>query len=307
MEVRKHFSLIGWAYAVFLILSTAFQFLMAFMLSLVPGFSIGMNGAMLLSQLTMYLFAFPAFHMVMMRIPGWKPEVKGKLSASELLLWMFFCFGITYLGNILGQVLMWAVEGISNQPMESPVEAMVHEMDIPVLFLSTVIVAPVMEELMFRKYLIDRIIPFGQKTVMLISGVSFGLFHGNFYQFFYACGIGMVFAYIYSRTGKIRYSILLHMALNFMGGVVPMLILRQMGDTGLWGVMLLMCQSAFMMASIVSAIVLLFCFVLKQQLYGGWAEVTRQKLVRSVVTAPGVLAVFVITAALFVINFLPSA
>ena len=45
---------------------------------------------------------------------------------------------------------------------------------------------------MFRKLLIDRIVPFGQRVAVVVSGLAFGLFHGNFYQFFYAFSLGAV-------------------------------------------------------------------------------------------------------------------
>ena len=37
---------------------------------------------------------------------------------------------------------------------------------------------------------------------------------------FYAFLLGLVFGYVYLRTGKLRYSIILHMLINFMGSVL---------------------------------------------------------------------------------------
>ena len=56
------------------------------------------------------------------------------------------------------------------------------------------------------------------------QGLFFALFHGNFYQFFYALLLGMVFAWLYSSTGRIRYNIMLHMLINLMGGVLPIMM-----------------------------------------------------------------------------------
>ena len=81
---------------------------------------------------------------------------------------------------------------------------------------------------MFRKILIDRAIVFGDKTAILLSGLLFGLFHGNFYQVFYAFGVGCVLAYVYIRTGKIWYSISLHMAVNFFNGFLSASLLRNL-------------------------------------------------------------------------------
>ena len=47
----------------------------------------------------------------------------------------------------------------------------------------------------------------------------FGLFHGNLNQFVYTFLVGAFWAFIYVKTGRLRYTIYLHMALNFMGSV----------------------------------------------------------------------------------------
>ena len=49
---------------------------------------------------------------------------------------------------------------------------------------------------------------------MLVSAMMFGLYHGNLAQFVYAFGIGIFFAFIYMRTGKIWYTIIFHMFVN---------------------------------------------------------------------------------------------
>ena len=58
----------------------------------------------------------------------------------------------------------------------------------------------------------------------MINGLCFGLFHGNLAQFFYTAILGMILAYVYIRTGKILYTMGIHACLNFLGGVLPMLV-----------------------------------------------------------------------------------
>ncbi len=94
--------------------------------------------------------------------------------------------------------------------------------------LFSVVLAPVMEELIFRKVLIDRTIVYGDKAAVVLSGLLFGVFHGNFHQFFYAFGLGCIFAYVYIRTGKLKYTISLHMAVNMLGGFLSSLLLQQL-------------------------------------------------------------------------------
>ena len=58
-----------------------------------------------------------------------------------------------------------------------------------------------------------------------VSAISFGLFHGNLTQFFYATLLGLIFGYVYTKTGKVIYSMALHMLVNFFGGFVARIFL----------------------------------------------------------------------------------
>ena len=64
-----------------------------------------------------------------------------------------------------------------------------------------VLCAPVAEELIFRKLLIDRLTQYGEGVAVLFSGLMFGLFHGNLNQFVYAFVLGLCFGFIYVKTG----------------------------------------------------------------------------------------------------------
>ena len=88
------------------------------------------------------------------------------------------------------------------------------------------LLAPFLEELIFRKQIIDRLGKYGEKTAIFFSGITFGLFHMNLFQFFYAFGLGVIFAYVYTRTRMLRYSVIMHMIINFMGAVIAPAIVR---------------------------------------------------------------------------------
>ena len=55
---------------------------------------------------------------------------------------------------------------------------------------------------------------------IFVSAAIFGLIHGNFYQFAYAFLLGALFALIYVKTGKLIYSTIYHIIINFFGAVV---------------------------------------------------------------------------------------
>ena len=51
----------------------------------------------------------------------------------------------------------------------------------------------------------------------------FMLMHGNIIQYPYAFAVGAVCAWVYLQTGSIWTTILLHAAVNFVGGVLPLI------------------------------------------------------------------------------------
>ena len=163
----------------------------------------------------MYLFAFPACCLMLWILPGKAPERK-RLTAKQFLTLLPICFCLMYAGNLVGTILSLVLSGgeaenaVANYAMDSS----------PLKILVMVILAPMLEELICRKLLIDRTVRYGEKLSVLMSGLIFGLLHQNLFQFFYAFALGSVFAYVYVRTGRIRYTVILHMIVNFLGAVV---------------------------------------------------------------------------------------
>lgn len=305
MEARRQFSRLGWAYVVFFLVSTGMQYVAGLILVLLQtmGFEgLNMNVAMLLSQFTMYGIGFPVFYLLAKRIPAWERSEGKRIGAGKMILCVIFCFGVTYLGNFIGQFLMMAAGMVRGSAIENPVNSLVMGMSPWAVFLSTVLIAPVMEELMFRKFLIDRTVQYGQKTAVILSGVGFGLFHGNFFQFFYACAIGMVFAYLYSSTGRIRYSILLHMMINFMGGFVSLLMIQGMEAQQVWAFVWLAFQGMLMLGSIIAAIVLACIYGGRLSWFPSWAQLPGRGLWKTILLAPGIIGFLAMSAVLFVLG-----
>lgn len=90
--------------------------------------------------------------------------------------------------------------------------------------LKVVLLIPILEELFFREYLISilkRHASVGLTTMVLTSGFLFGLIHLSWIDFnesvevaFGACTLGCFSAYIYLLSGRILYSIVMHICSN---------------------------------------------------------------------------------------------
>lgn len=320
MDARKQYSRLGWAYAVFLLVAGGVQFLYGAAYNLldfwngyplverIVSFMSRRETMILVSLFSMYVCAFPVFWLMMRHIPSWHKDSTEAVSFWKLLVVLVVCFGVTYIGNIIGQALMVISEVLTGSGGVNPVDDMIEKMHPAVMILSTIVVAPVMEELMFRKLLIDRTVCFGQRTAVVLSGISFGLFHGNFYQFFYACALGMIFAYVYSSTGKLRYSIGLHMVINTVGGLIPLLLMRGVNSgnpvAGLAGMAGLGVLGLFMFGTILASVVLLCLYVRKLSWFQPWEQGAGMDAVRCLVRAPGVWVLVGLQAASFVLGMM---
>lgn len=221
---RNAFSRIGLMLCAFFTATTVLQLLWFRVPALIWGpdnwLSSSSWGYWLGTFIPMYVIALPLAMLILLGIPARKPE-ENKLGAKGFLRFLPIVFFVIYSGNILGTVLSLLLSGgtAENQIAELAMD------NNPLKIVVMVILAPVMEEFVFRKLIIDRTARYGEKVAVFLSALTFGLFHMNLFQFFYAFGIGLVLGYLYVRTGRLRYTVLIHGIVNFMGAVVAPLVL----------------------------------------------------------------------------------
>lgn len=185
--------------------------------------------ALLITMIPMYAIAMPLMALLIRTVPAVSLEKK-KMTAGQWILTFLMCYGGTYVSNYVGIILTQVIGAIKGSPVSNNMVEVATSSNILVNFFIMVICAPIAEELLFRKLLIDRTVKYGEATAILFSGLMFGLFHGNLNQFVYAFVLGLFFGFIYVKTGNIRYTILLHMLVNFLGSVVGVIILNWLGD-----------------------------------------------------------------------------
>jgi membrane protease YdiL (CAAX protease family) len=170
-----------------------------------------------------YVLAVPIGILLFRRIPT-VTFITKKLRIKDLLIFLIMCFPIMYLGSIAGTLLNNALHALLGKPDRNALSLFLSGSSIWLSALFLVILAPVIEEYIFRRLIIDRLRAYGEGACVLVSALLFGLFHGNFSQFFYAFGLGAVFAFLYVKTGRLRYTIFLHMAINLYGLLSPLLV-----------------------------------------------------------------------------------
>lgn len=179
----------------------------------------------LLSVIPLYCFGLPVFMLILPKAATPVGE-KTRLGFGRFVSVCFSTAAGTYILNLIGVallMLLWYVSGGVVGGMDSSaLNYLLNSSPVWMIFLVTCIVAPIGEEFIFRKLLIDRLKPFGELNACLFSGLIFGLFHGNLNQFLYAFAIGFIFATVYIKTNNILYTMLLHFGVNFFGSVVSL-------------------------------------------------------------------------------------
>lgn len=81
--------------------------------------------------------------------------------------------------------------------------------------LAAVLLAPIIEEILFRGLVFKRLYSYmGRIPAMIVSSIFFGIYHGNVVQGVYAFLLGMLFVFIYDKYKTLKASILAHIMAN---------------------------------------------------------------------------------------------
>lgn len=227
---RNFFMKVGFAYTAFGLSSLFLQYLIAYAVNIYyPELIHNILYLWVSSLLPMYMISLPICAFIFKTLDKTSIE-KAQLGFKKYLIIFIICLGGMYSGSFIGLIVTTVLRSITGLTFTSSVNMLILNSNKLYIILFAVILAPIVEEFLFRKLLIDRIVKYGELPAILLSGLLFGLFHGNFQQFFYADFLGMIFAYVYIKTGKLRYSISYHMIINFIGSIIPLLIFSGIDD-----------------------------------------------------------------------------
>lgn len=193
-----------------------------------------MSHRLLATYIILIFIAYPAMYFAIRNLK--KTEIpKKSMGVGTFLACIPIVYALIVVSNTIGTVINMNLGRITGKGAVNPVLDTMTNVSPVIMFIVAVICAPICEELTFRKFLVDRTVAFGEKTAMIMSGVIFGLYHGNLSQFAYAFVIGMFFAFVYIRTGKIIYTIIFHMFVNCYSTVLTNLVTKSIDINEMMG------------------------------------------------------------------------
>lgn len=217
----RAYNRLGWAFVIFLSSLLVLGNLVVIILSSVnpdllssPFFGMPMN------YIFMYFIGFPLMLLLLRKLPDAPARPAEGDGGKMRPLMMLALYPVLY--AIVGIVNMAATGIESLLGTSSTVnvsDIMANSLPQWVTFVLGVIVAPIMEEIVFRRLVHKKASGYGKAAYVLWSAVIFGLFHMNFGQSIYAAGLGAIFALIMIRTGSVLYPAILHVAINLTGGI----------------------------------------------------------------------------------------
>lgn len=321
---RYSFSRLGFGLALFSLVSFAAALVIDIIVDIVsPEFHDSTLFANMLSPMALYLFALPVLLLVIGNVKPEKPEKK-KMGFATWLLILFISFGLMYIGAYMGNIFMGAVSEFFGYDYGNALNSLIDYDNLWITAIFVVIVAPIGEELVFRKLIIDRTKKYGGFVSVFFSALTFGLMHGNFYQFFYAFAVGLVFGYVYYTTGKVYLSIGLHAGLNFIGSILTAYLSRGIENSELFNnpeltesemMQALVTDSlplfatfvffSFVVAAMVCAIVVPIVLRKKITLKGGELGLTAKQTWTIMFANCGVVVMLVVYLLEFALNLLP--
>ena len=113
------------------------------------------------------------------------------------------------------------------------------------------VLSPVVEEILFRGVVMNRIEETGStKAAIILSAILFGCYHGNLLQAVYASMLGLILGYVYAKYRRLAAPILVHVGANIISVIGSETIwldgmyqsdLYVMIFTAIWCVVILLC------------------------------------------------------------------
>ncbi len=259
-------------------------------------------------MLPFYIIGIPGI-LRFMKQQNVSPALEHRMSPGQWMVAFCITYSLMYVSNLIGIFLTRIIGILKGAPVDNVIQDIATDLHPLAALLCMVILAPIFEELVFRKFIIDRTAKYGEGVAIFVSALSFGLFHGNLNQFAYAFSLGLFWGFLYVKTRKIKYTIWLHMVINFMGSVVPLLILRPDFIEAMTGIdpststaslmqliaehatdfILYLVYSLFIFVLVITGIVLFFVNRKKMHLSQGEVVIPKGERFRTVILNAGML------------------
>ena len=198
----------------------------------------------IIGLVTLYIIGLFLFINITKKIPNTNIK-KSKVNGKSITL----CFLLQFTAFMIMSVLVNIFANISGQELSTDLNTLTPYM----IFMLTVF-NPIVEEFVFRKVFADKLLKYGELFYMMVSSFCFAIVHGvslGIPQIIYTFILGMIWSYLFVKTGNIKLPILLHSLSNIFGSIIIQTLQGiSMEITGMYSIFMMML-----------AIIGLICFI----------------------------------------------
>lgn len=149
-----------------------------------------------------------------------------KFDKSWLLKGVTMSYAVSFVLGLLVNLINWIGAGFGLQIPETTIPQSSNLLLNVVNFLAVVIAAPILEETLFRGIICKGLARYNKGFAVVFSALLFAMAHLNLDQGIPVFGMGLVFAYVYMRSGSLLVPIFMHIVNNF----IAMLVSYGIGD-----------------------------------------------------------------------------
>ena len=241
-QIKRYFNMTALGFFSYAILIQILAILAVLLIDLLfPALSSGaMYYSMIVSVIPCLLFLYFLFrNNNLVSLDENKTEEPSSRFSLPVFLHFFLIFcGVQWISSLLTipLVLLFQKMGLDLSYSEMAAKGGALN-DIPML-VYTILIAPIVEELVFRGVFYKRFKAFGSFFTAFACSLFFALIHSNFLQFIPAFMMGFVLFAIRDKYG-LRYSILLHLTNNALAILVNNLGTAQPWLMSAYGLLLL--------------------------------------------------------------------
>ena len=210
-SIKKDISKVGWSLVAFTLISSIVAngvYLLG--RQYFPNIANTILFQIIVGTLPIYIIGLPIILLVTRKLPITKPEACEKLSVGKFICILFLCFGAMYISSFVSVAIKNAIGNLKGSEVTNSTTMIVSASGIWARIIFVSLIGPIMEEIIFRRVILFKLLRYGEFISIFFSSLAFGLFHGNIEQLLYAFAIGFILAYVTVKTGKIRYSIIIH-------------------------------------------------------------------------------------------------
>ena len=170
-------------------------------------------------------------------IPKSQPRCK-KLSAKEFITYAFVAFGVSCIGNLITQFFTGFIYFVSGIELTDRVSAAIGSVEPWQAFVCVVLIAPIMEEFFFRRFVFTNLKQHsGRKLAYIFSAAAFSLYHVAMMIGWFSPALfllvmvglvigGMIFNWLNEKLDTIYCSWLTHMFANFAINTIGFMLLK---------------------------------------------------------------------------------